>query len=231
MRLDDCVPPSKFKQWQWVDFFTPNAHENLIKSLYLRADALKIETSDKEVKPVSESVIPTQDIDLDLYRFIQIPVTPEVPYSFYIGKYPVTNAQYERFLNALDFGDETLWKGFPKYNEDCIQIGRWGNEGWTWFQENSKENKRIAPHYWTDEDFGISNPENPVVGIEWFESNAYCNWLMRHWSELAESKTNASLHPRLLRSTTGIRMGYSHRWCNAKESFSMGCCWKGNHCY
>ena len=47
LRLDDCVPPSKFKQWQWVDYFNPLVHEKLIKSLRLRADALKIETSDQ----------------------------------------------------------------------------------------------------------------------------------------------------------------------------------------
>jgi len=86
-----------------------------------------------------------------------------------------------------------------KFNEDCIQIGRWGNEGWDWFQENSKESKRIVPRSWSDENFGISNPENPVVNISWFEANAYCNWLMRHWNEVAESKANTVLHPRLIR--------------------------------
>ena len=204
LRLDDCSPSfERLKKLHYADYFTPNAHEKLIKSLRLRADALKIETSEKIVEPVSHLKPPTPtqnfDVDLDLYRFIQIPTTPEVPYSFYIGKYPVTSAQYERFLNAPDFSDETLWKGFLKFNEDCIQIGKWGNEGWDWFQENSKESGRIEPRYWTDENFGISNPENPVVGISWYESNAYCNWLLRHWNEAAESKANTALRPRLIR--------------------------------
>jgi formylglycine-generating enzyme required for sulfatase activity len=203
LRLDDCVPPSKFKQWQWVDYFNPSTREKLIRSLRVRASELKIETSENKAEPVAQPkpIAPIQDfdVDLDLYRFIQIPVTAEVPYSFCIGKYPVTNAQYERFLNAPDFGDEALWKGFPKFNEDCIQVGKWGNEGWSWYQKNSKESKRIIPHSWNDENFGISNPENPVVNITWYESNAYCNWLMRHWNEVAENKANTGLRLRLIR--------------------------------
>jgi len=200
LRLDDCSPSfERLKKLHYADYFTSNAHEKLIKSLRLRAGALNIETSENVVEAVAQPSTSAQDIDLDLYRFIQIPATAEVPYSFCIGKSPVINAQYERFLNAPDFGDETLWKGFLKFNDDCIQIGRWGNEGWNWFQENSKGSKRIDPPYWEDESFGISNPENPVVGITWFESNAYCNWLMRHWSEMAESKANTSLRPRLVR--------------------------------
>ena len=200
LRLDDCSPSfERLKKLHWVDYFTLNAHEKLIKSLRLRAGALNIETSENVVVPVAQPITPAQNIDLDLYRFIQIPATAEVPYSFYIGKYPVTNAQYERFLNAPDFGDEPLWRGFLKFNEDCIQVSRWGNEGWDWFQGKSKDSKRIEPRYWSDENFGILNSENPVVGITWYESNAYCNWLMRHWNEVAESKANMGLYPRLIR--------------------------------
>lgn len=200
LRLDDCSPSfERLKKLHWVDYFTPNAHEKLIKSLRLRAGALNIETFESVDKPVAQPITPAQNIDLDLYRLIQIPATVEVPYSFCVGKYPVTNAQYERFLNAPDYADETLWKGFLKFNEDCIQIGRWGNEGFSWLLENMNESERIIPENWDDENFGISNPENPVVGITWFESNAYCNWLMRHWNEIAESKANTSLRPRLVR--------------------------------
>jgi hypothetical protein len=175
LRLDDCSPSfERLKKLHWADYFTPNAHEKLIKVLHLRADALKIETSENKVELVAQPK-PTAhaqdfDVDLDLYRFIQIPAT-----------------------------DESLWKGFLKFNEDCIQIGKWGNEGWSWFQEKMQGSKRIIPDSWDDENFGIVNPENPVVGITWFESNAYCTWLLRHWNEVMESKANTSLRPRLIR--------------------------------
>jgi formylglycine-generating enzyme required for sulfatase activity len=147
--------------------------------------------------------------DLDLYRFIQIPATALVPYSFCIGKYPVTNAQYERFLDAPDFGDETLWRGFLKFNENCVQMGRWESEGWDWFREKSKDIKQIVPNRWNNENFGISNPENPVVGISWYEANAYCNWLLRHWNEMAESLANTGLCP------NSIRLPLETEWVTA----------------
>jgi formylglycine-generating enzyme required for sulfatase activity len=197
LRLDDCVPSfEQLKKLHWADYFTPNAHERLLKSLRRRAETLRLDIAE------SEDVQPTfyADEDLDLYRFVQIPRTEDVPYSFYVGKYPVTNAQYERFLNADDFADKALWVGFPKYNEDCIQIGRWGNEGWDWLQKEMKESGNpLKPRYWDSPDFGISNPENPVVGVSWYEANAYCNWLLRHWGGLAENRANSGLRPKQIR--------------------------------
>ena len=221
LRLDDCTPSfEQLKRLHWADYFTPNAHERLVKSLRLRAEVLKIDISETEIvpgnfptftapekgdellKPRSQPAV-IQDfsnIDLDLYQFIKIAPTEEVPYSFYIGKYPVTNAQYERFLNAPDFAEKSFWVGFPKYNQDCIQVGRWGSEGWNWLQDKMKESGNpVKPEYWDDEDFGISNPDNPVVGITWFEANAYCNWLKQHWEWQAESHANAGLKPKQIR--------------------------------
>ena len=138
--------------------------------------------------------------DLDRYLLIRIPATLEVPHSFSIGKYPVTNAQYKRFLEAPDYATESYWRGFLKFNEDCIQIKRWGSEGWDWLNDKmGKSKKPPLPAYWNDADFGISNPENPVAGITWYEANAYCNWLARHWNELAEGHANSNLHARLIR--------------------------------
>jgi formylglycine-generating enzyme required for sulfatase activity len=147
---------------------------------------------------VAQKSAPISDEDLDLYKFIQIPETAEVPYSFWIGKYPVTNAQYARFLDAPDFGNEEYWKGFLKFNEDCIQIGRWRDEGWQWLQKESG-GKRKEPSSWQDDNFGISNPENPVVGITWYEANAYALWLGKNWQRLTEGQINLGLHPRLVR--------------------------------
>ena len=42
LRLDDCETPSKFQQWQWVDYSAKNAWERLLQSLRLRAEKLGI---------------------------------------------------------------------------------------------------------------------------------------------------------------------------------------------
>jgi formylglycine-generating enzyme required for sulfatase activity len=208
LRLDDCSPSfERLRKLHWVNYFTPHAHERLVKSLRARAIALKlsppVDNLTKEYKPeLPREYVPSDfsDLDLDLYRFVQIPQTSEAPYPFWIGKYPITNAQYECFLIVSDYATESYWRGFLKFNEDCIQIGQWRNEGLDWLKEKMGEsNNPPLPEHWDDAHFGITNPDNPAVGITWYEANAYCNWLVRHWNELAESYVNSSLRPRLIR--------------------------------
>jgi len=200
LRLDDCNPSfERLKQIHYADYFKPRAHERLLKSLRLRADSLEIETSESEIDDplVASKALPAVshdnvDFDLDLYKFIQIPATEDVPYSFYIGKYPVTNAQYERFLKAPDFANPLYWLEFPKFDEKCESIGNFGTEAVDWLKEQLKDSdsKVLFPRFWDDKDFGISNPNNPVVGISWYEASAYCEWLFQNWDALEESKAN-----------------------------------------
>ena len=99
----------------------------------------------------------------------------------------------------LIFHDEAIWTGFPKFNEDYIQIGQWGSEGWDWLQSKLKDSGP-NPGYWHDDNFGIAKPDNPVVAITWYEANAYCKWLMRYWNdEPMKSRANSGLLPKQIR--------------------------------
>ncbi len=143
--------------------------------------------------------------DLDLYRFIEISPGGSVPHPFWIAKYPVTNGQYEHFLEAPDYAAEGYWRGFLKFDENCQQIGDWGDEGWIWLQKAQKnsqispDGRRVVPRYWRDKNFGIAERKNPVIGVSWYESSAYCQWLRTHWDELPESRANPKLRLRLVR--------------------------------
>ena len=78
---------------------------------------------------------------------------------FAIGKYPVTNAQYRFFV---DDGGYTN----PKWLQKCwTEAGRRAlrDNGWT------------EPRWWDDPAF--SQPNQPVVGVSWYEAVAYVNWL------------------------------------------------------
>ncbi len=210
LRLDDCSPSfERLKKLHWADYFTPNAHEKLIKSLRLRAGALKIETSESVVKPVVQPKVSIpKDDDLDLYRFIKIDLGSHapVPYPFWIAKYPVTNRQYERFLKADDFAQEEYWLDFPKFGESGKSIGLWKEDGLKWLQEKLKdytyfprETWKVEPGYWNDPEFGIAQLNNPVVGVTWFEVNAYCKWLTANWKELPEFSVNSGFMPKEIR--------------------------------
>lgn len=76
----------------------------------------------------------------------------------YMARYPVTNAQYRRFLANDGYGNRTWWS----------------EAGWEWRQENEK----IYSHYWNDEQW--NGPSRPVVDVAWYEAEAYCSWLSNY---------------------------------------------------
>jgi len=41
LRLNDCQPPSRFAKYQWLDYYSPGAHEKLLESLRLCANSRK----------------------------------------------------------------------------------------------------------------------------------------------------------------------------------------------
>jgi formylglycine-generating enzyme required for sulfatase activity len=55
LRLDECTPSFvKLTKLHWLDYFEPNAHQRLIKSLKLRAGVLKIEIKEKPRRVLEE---------------------------------------------------------------------------------------------------------------------------------------------------------------------------------
>jgi formylglycine-generating enzyme required for sulfatase activity len=203
LRLNDCQPPVKFQQWQWVDYFSAGAQEKLLKALRIRFDGLQPKIA--APKPSAPDSAPAPAEDLDLYRFIKI-TSMAVSTPFWIAKYPVTNAQYARFLKADDYANPDFGTGFPMFDGNCIPIGDWGDAGLQWLKEQLKDYEffppemwKVEPRNWNNPGFGIAKPDNPVVGISWFEANAYCKWLAAHWAEQPEYQVNPGLKPVLLR--------------------------------
>ncbi len=91
-----------------------------------------------------ENELPQHEVNLPAYR---------------IGKYPVTVAQYQPFVEAGGYNHEGYWTG----------------AGWEWRQKN-----QIAePRYWQDAQWTIDN--HPLVGVSWYEAAAYCAWLSERY--------------------------------------------------
>jgi formylglycine-generating enzyme required for sulfatase activity len=102
---------------------------------------------------------------VDLDEFVEIPAGEflfgekqervAIPYRYWVGKYPVTNWPYARFVEDGGYRRHEFWS----------------EAGWRWREGQGRE----APSYWKDADFG--NPIFPVVGVTGHEAEAYCGWL------------------------------------------------------
>ncbi|PDV99467.1 hypothetical protein CJ255_21490 [Candidatus Viridilinea mediisalina] len=94
---------------------------------------------------------------------------------FALARYPVTNAQYQLFIEAGGYDPTQPW---------------WDAAGRAWLRRNDqatdgltdwqRRNQKQQPAWWTNPRFGKARPNHPLVGISWYEASAFCAWLTQH---------------------------------------------------
>lgn len=78
----------------------------------------------------------------------------EIPYSYWMARYPVTVAQFGAFVDAGGYQEQ----------------GWWTAAGWQWRQQE----RRTTPDHWERQ---VLTPNRAVAWVSWYEGMAYAAWL------------------------------------------------------
>jgi formylglycine-generating enzyme required for sulfatase activity len=97
----------------------------------------------------------------------------------------------------------------PKQAEDWIIIRGWTDERFEqqleeWYPSGVVHRQ---PEYWEDSNF--NNPNQPVVGVTWFETRAYCAWLTAQTGLRVDLPTEAQFEA-AARGTGGLLYPYGN---------------------
>jgi formylglycine-generating enzyme required for sulfatase activity len=108
---------------------------------------------------------------------------------FRAGVYPVTNAQFAHFIQAGGY-DRPTW---------------WSEQGWRFRQREEWS----QPRYWQNSNY--NNPNQPVVGVSWYEAEACCNWLSAAYGQRYRLPAEAEWE-RLARGQDGRVYPWGNEW-------------------
>ena len=157
--------PRKLGQTVWVGELAPGRHQ-----IRVAKDGYEDRLFDVLLGPNEAKSLDAQLKKWDLGEMVLVPVGEflmgsdeygdEKPRhrvyldAFHIDKYEVTNAQFRAFVDG---------KGYERQEV-------WSPAGWQW---RSQENVS-APSSWTDARW--NEPRQPVVGVSWYEADAFCRF-------------------------------------------------------
>ena len=104
------------------------------------------------------------------YRLKQSTFVPVQVESFFLDRDCVTNADYARFVQAGGYEDHQYWP----------------QETLAWVLQFVDRTGHVGPNMWSHGQPPADLLDHPVVGICWYEANAYARWVGKRLPTTAE---------------------------------------------
>ena len=113
---------------------------------------------------VRDALLTEADMLRELSNWVRIPGGVDDGRDLWVAQYPVTNLQFKQFITAGGYDNPAWWSG----------------DGWKWRTTEHDVEWRgkgpvTQPEYWPDP--RLNRNGYPVVGVSYYEAEAYCRWL------------------------------------------------------
>ncbi len=148
--------------------------------------------------PAGPFLMGSSDADTLAYNAEKPQHRLELP-TYWIGKTPVTNAQFRPFVAGDGYTNQDYWT----------------DVGWEWREEEGI----TAPCRWDDAEW--NGADQPVVCVSWFEAVAYARWLSAQTGQALRLPTEAEWE-KAARGPDGFIWPWGNTWkegrCNTEEA-------------
>lgn len=131
--------------------------------------------------------------------------------DFWIGKYPVTNAHFARFVEAGGYDEPRFWAELGWAWRTGIYFSKAPDYVQELLARQRPPEKRNQPSWWNDPAWTL--PNYPIVGICWFEALAYTHWLAEITGRPYRLPTEAEWE-KAARGTDGRIYPWGNEWAD-----------------